>query len=108
VLKLLGFSSQCVVAGVRRNNFACHETIFPLGCRYPETAVGYQTAQQNGSSGSRPGDQLMRTLSFILAFAFVLAGPSLAGSTDTLPGAGTFAYNGTPAANSAPFIVAAR
>ena len=37
----------------------------------------------------------MRTLSFILAFAFVLAGPSMAGSSDSgLPGVGTFAYNG--------------
>jgi hypothetical protein len=38
----------------------------------------------------------MRTLSLILAFAFVLAGPSIAGSSDTgLPGVGTFAYNGS-------------
>ena len=52
----------------------------------------------------------MRTLSFILAFAFVLAGPSLAGSSDTgLPGIGTFAYNGSPIVTSAqPILVAAR
>jgi hypothetical protein len=53
----------------------------------------------------------MRTLSFILAFAFVLAGPSLAGSSDNgLPGIGTFAYNGSPVAASAPqaMLVAAR
>jgi len=50
----------------------------------------------------------MRTLSFILACAFVLAGPSMAGSSDNLPGAGTFAYNGTPAANSASLVLAAR
>ena len=38
----------------------------------------------------------MRTLSYILAFAFVLVGPSIAGSSDTaLPGIGTFAYNGS-------------
>jgi len=52
----------------------------------------------------------MRTLSFILAFAFVLAGPSMAGSSEnTLPGIGTFAYNG-PAIASAPhsIVVAAR
>lgn len=49
----------------------------------------------------------MRTLSFILALGFVLAGPSMAGSRDSLPGAGTFAYNGAPAANSAPVVVAA-
>lgn len=49
----------------------------------------------------------MRTLSFILAVAFVLAGPTMAGSVDSLPAAGTFAYNGAPAANSAPFVLAA-
>ncbi|MDB5503974.1 MAG: hypothetical protein JWR89_3876 [Tardiphaga sp.] len=50
----------------------------------------------------------MRTLSFILAFAFVLAGPSMAGSIDgNLPGIGTFAYNGAPApADAAPMVVA--
>ena len=37
----------------------------------------------------------MRTLSFILALAFVLA-PSVAGLSDSLPGIGTFAYNGSP------------
>jgi hypothetical protein len=51
----------------------------------------------------------MRTFSFfILAFVFVLAGPSIAGSPDTLPAAGAFAYNGALAANSAPFVLAAR
>jgi hypothetical protein len=53
----------------------------------------------------------MRTLSFILAFAFVLAGPSLAGSADnSLPGIGTFAYSGSPIVTSAPqaLVVAAR
>ena len=45
----------------------------------------------------------MRTISFILAFAFVLAGPSMAGSSDQdLPGIGTFAYNGSPVAIPAP------
>jgi len=38
----------------------------------------------------------MRTISFILAFAFVLAGPSLAGSVDNSPGIGTFSYSGSP------------
>ncbi|MDB5503973.1 MAG: hypothetical protein JWR89_3875 [Tardiphaga sp.] len=50
----------------------------------------------------------MRTLSFILAFAFVLAGPSMAGAERGLPGAGSFAYNGTPLpASPAPIMVAA-
>jgi hypothetical protein len=40
----------------------------------------------------------MRTISFILGFAFILAGPSIAGSSDgSLPGIGTFSYNGSPA-----------
>ncbi len=54
----------------------------------------------------------MRTTSFILAFAFILAGPSIAGSASDqdLPGAGTFAYNGSPLANPAPqpMLVAAK
>jgi hypothetical protein len=53
----------------------------------------------------------MRTLSFILAVAFVLAGSSIAGSSDTgLPGVGTFAYNGSPIAAPAPssIVVAVR
>jgi hypothetical protein len=53
----------------------------------------------------------MRTFSFILAFAFVIAGPSIAGSADSsLPGIGTFAYSGSPIATSSPqtLVVAAR
>lgn len=52
----------------------------------------------------------MRTISFILAFAFILAGPSMAGSSDHgLPGIGTFSYNGSPITVSAaqPMVVAA-
>ncbi|MBN8987647.1 MAG: hypothetical protein J0H42_05355 [Rhizobiales bacterium] len=52
----------------------------------------------------------MRTISFILAFAFILAGPSMAGSADQgLPGIGTFSYTGAPLTISAPqpIIVAA-
>ena len=51
----------------------------------------------------------MRTICFILAFAFVMAGPSMAGSSDNgLPGIGTFAYHGSPVVTSAPLVVAAR
>jgi len=53
----------------------------------------------------------MRTLSFILALAFVVAGSALAGSSEAgLPGIGTFAYNGSPIAASAAqaIVVAAR
>jgi hypothetical protein len=51
----------------------------------------------------------MRTISFILAFAFVLAGSSMAGSAETgLPGVGTFSYNGSPIVASHALVVAAR
>jgi len=53
----------------------------------------------------------MRTTSFILAFALLLAGPSMAGSSDQhLPGVGTFAYHGSPIANAASpsMVVAAK
>jgi hypothetical protein len=50
----------------------------------------------------------MRTLSFILAFVFVVAGPSLAGSaTSGLPGPGTFSYNGSPVNPAAPHLLIA-
>ena len=48
----------------------------------------------------------MRTFSFILAFAFVLVGPSMAGSSDgNLPGIGTFTYNGLPIHTTIPRTV---
>ena len=53
----------------------------------------------------------MRTLSLILAFGFVLAGSSFAGSPDgNVPGIGTFQYSGSPIMISAaqPIVVAAR
>ena len=53
----------------------------------------------------------MRTLSFVLACAFVLAAPSMAGSAGGgLPGIGTFAYNGSaiPASIGRTIVVAAR
>jgi hypothetical protein len=71
-----------------------------------------RTTKTAGSAGSKTtGDSQMRTLSFFLAFAFVLAGPSIAGALDGgLPGIGTFAYNGSPIATSASqaMVVAVR
>ena len=49
----------------------------------------------------------MRALSFIVAFGFVLAGSTLAGSAESnLPGVGTFAYSG-PSIVSPALLVAA-
>ena len=72
------------------------ETISRFWRRHPETTDRYQFPDENGARRqAKTGDSQMRTLSFILAFAFVLGGPSLAGSSEnTLPGVGTFAYNG--------------
>jgi hypothetical protein len=53
----------------------------------------------------------MRTLSVILALAFVASVSSMAGSSEAgMPGVGTFAYNGSPIAASAAraIVVAAR
>lgn len=74
------------------------ETIFGFWRRYPETAHGYQIGNETaGTPGTETGDSQMRTISFILAFAFILAGPSMAGSSENgLPGIGTFFYNGSP------------
>ena len=50
----------------------------------------------------------MRTISVILAFAFVVAGSSIAGSAETgMPGIGTFSYNGSPVVASHAIVVAA-
>jgi hypothetical protein len=96
--------------GADETILAVNETVFRLGSRTPETANGYQACNNTaGSAGGQTGDRQMRTLSFLLAFAF-MAVPSMAGSTDTLPGIGTFAYNGPPIAIAAPqsLVVAAR
>ena len=51
----------------------------------------------------------MRTVSLILALAFILAGPSIAGSSDSsLPGAGTFSYNDAVNAEPRLMVIAAR
>jgi hypothetical protein len=48
----------------------------------------------------------MRPLCFLLAFAFALVGPSMAGWPDrSLPNVGTFSYNGSPIAPPAPHAV---
>jgi hypothetical protein len=88
----------------------CEETIFRFWRRTQETGDGYQSCNKTADSARNlmPGDSQMRSISFILAFAFVMVGPSLAGSSDNgLPGIGTFSYSGSPIITSAPMVVAA-
>jgi hypothetical protein len=60
------------------------------------------------SAGQKPETVKMRSFSFVLAFAFVLAGPTLAGTADgSLPGIGTFAYGSSPIVTAAPSILVA-
>ena len=49
----------------------------------------------------------MRTVSFVLALTFLVAGSSMAGSVEgSLPGVGTFTYNGSPVVTPARLVVA--
>jgi hypothetical protein len=67
--------------------------------------------ERRAAPAAKPGDSQMQTLSFILAFAFMVVWPALAGNSDAgRPGIGTFAYSGSPIAVSAPqaIVVAAR
>jgi hypothetical protein len=83
----------------------------PFGADIRKQPLAITLANETaGTPATETGDRQMRTISFILAFAFILAGPSMAGSSDHgLPGIGTFSYNGAPAANSTPqpIVVAA-
>jgi hypothetical protein len=84
-------------------NLRCDETIFRFREELRKRGmVTKLTTRPAAASAAKSGDSRMRALSFILAMAFVLAGPSIAGSADTgLPGIGTFVYNGSPVVTSA-------
>jgi hypothetical protein len=89
-----------------------NETISGFGRITGETADGYQGDNDDGgTAGHATRRHSMRALSFILAFGFVLAGSSLAGTPDgNLPGIGTFQYSGSPITTTAPqpIVLAAR
>jgi hypothetical protein len=97
----------------RRNKSPGHETILGFWRRTPETPDGYQLRNKHGAKRLQGKLETvkMRTMSFIFAFALLMAGSSMAGSAETdLPGIGTFSYNGSTVATSAPhtLVVAAR
>jgi hypothetical protein len=63
---------------------------------------------QQISAERATGDSQMRTISLVVAFVFVLAGSTMAGTLDgALPGIGTFSYSGSPVVSVAPIMVAA-
>jgi hypothetical protein len=94
------------------------ETILPstkpfsaFGAEFRKPAMVIKRPTNTGEQRrtGKSGEKSMRTLSFILAFVFVVAGSSIAGSVESgLPGVGTFSYNGTPVAPSQTLIVAVR
>jgi hypothetical protein len=111
-LKYLGFSLELFRR--RRSD----ETIllatkpfsaFGAEFRKPGMVIKRPTNSGGQRRAGKSGEKSMRTVSFILAFVFVVAGSSMAGSVESgLPGVGTFSYNGTPVAPSHTLIVAAR
>jgi hypothetical protein len=94
------------------------ETILPatkpfsaFGAEFRKPAMVIKRPTNTGGQRrtGKSGDKSMRIVSFILAFVFVVAGSSMAGSVESgLPGVGTFSYNGTPVAPSQTLIVAVR
>src|ERR1035437_7393725 len=99
--------------GPRRNNSPARRNHFSLFAQNSGNSRGLSSWQQERRTApaAKTGDSQMRTLSFILAYPFVLSGPPMAGSPDrSLPGIGTFAYNGSPIVTTAPqaIVVAAR
>lgn len=110
-LKSLDFSNECFVATMPTKQFSGATKPFPASAQISGNSRWLSTCQRKRrDSPAIPEPDIMRTISFILAFAFVLAGPSMAGSSNNgLPGIGTFSYNGSPISPAAqPIVVAAR
>jgi hypothetical protein len=107
------FSKQCFIRTPAKKQISARRNHFSLLAQNAGNAAWLSSSQQERRTApaATTGDRQMRTLSFILAFAFLLAGPSMAGWPDnSLPGVGTFAYSGAPIVTSAPqaIVVAAR
>jgi hypothetical protein len=103
-LKSLNFGPIVSSASAGETILARDETIIGFGADIRKQRLVIKPATKRRAAPlPKPGDSQMRTVSFLLAFAFVLVGPSLAGAPDgNLPGIGTFAYNGSPVAVAAP------
>jgi hypothetical protein len=105
LLKSFYFYGRCFVRPPAGKQISARRNHFSLLAQNSRNAAWLSSPQQErrAAPGAATGDGQMRILSFVLTFAFVLAGPSMAGlSDDTLPGVGTFAYSGSPIVTSAP------
>jgi hypothetical protein len=107
---MLGFYSNCFVGGGLKKQFAAAtKPFFAFRAELPKQLRVITRSTQRRRAPHGPETLQMRTFSFILAFAFILAGPSMAGSSDSsLPGIGTFPYSGSPVATDAAQLVASR
>jgi hypothetical protein len=95
----LGHGDETILVG--------HETISRFGADIrKQRMVTNPATERRTAPAANPGDSQMQTLSFILAFAFMVVWPALAGNADAArPGIGTFAYSGSPVAVSAPQVI---
>jgi hypothetical protein len=93
---------------VRRNNFLPEKTIFSFDAELRKRRIVTNWPIKTAPATANTGDSQMRSLSFFLAFAFVLGGPTLAGTSDGgLPGIGTFGYQASPTLIAASVLVVA-
>jgi hypothetical protein len=96
----------------RRNIRRRDETILRRWRRTPETVRRYHPVNHAAKSRIREtvdGRLIeMRPLSLIIAAGLLLAGSTMAGTVQgTLPGIGTFTYNGIPIAPVSPSVIVA-
>jgi hypothetical protein len=102
-----GLFALCFMAGLAMKQFLHAAKPFPVfgdDTRKRRMVIHLPTTRP---TTALPETRQMRTLSFILAFGVLLAGPSLAGSADgSLPGPGSFAFNGLLAPANAPIQLA--
>jgi hypothetical protein len=102
----LEFIQNCFVVNRATKQFAARRNHFPLLVQNRRNRTWLSMQQIN--VGRSPETVKMRIISLVVAFAFVLAGSTVAGTLeDALPGIGTFSYNGSPVAGVAPIMVAA-
>jgi len=91
---------------LRRNNSATQMKSFLQWTQNSGNTVWLTVRTRHGRGGRIPEAVNMRSLSFILALAFLCAGATLADPADNgLPGIGTFVYGGSQVPASKPVVM---